>query len=568
MLKKWFGRLFSCKTLYVICFIAINLIEFLKASQTGDVWYVAVNCTGLVMMVILFSAYPLRDFLTRGNVVYTLFCLAAMAGVYLHWLQNIGHYNLWQRETALLNVWWLGILLKYLFEKILVQKQIPLKPDYVGWIWIALSVFMICSVSQKLWPLWYFLMFGAFYLTKYTPERGRALREGMVDGTILSFFGIQIYAYGFRPYDTVRYVGAYGNCNAMALYYLVVYCMVLFKLHQLQMKKAHKGWKLFYLTGAGGLLCFQLFTLCRTAWLVSAVITLLYGVLVIRKYWGLTWGCILMRGGALALSAALTFLPVYETIRWLPTILHYRIWYDGEYSVDKVHSFDPPNSDKYVSLEEFMEEAAGRILRTLNGAENKPQEAEGELPAERRPEEAEAGNIRQEGTMPQEPEAGSMEQKGTTPEESDSEEIEQEEENLERVELVSVPWTQDESTRIRLTIYKTYLRDMKWFGNGPGSGYYKIGDTGYQSWHAQNLWIQMGYTFGIPAGILSIALTLAILISQIRKIRGNIGGPYRVLPIFVCAIFFLFGLTEIVWNLGQIIMFLMYFVQHPDIFRD
>lgn len=549
MLKKWTLRIFSCKTLYVLCFIAINCIEFLKASQTGDVWYVAVNCTGLVMMVILFSAYPLKDFFTRWNMIYTLFCIAAMGTVYFHWRQHIGQYNLWQRETALLNVWWLGILLKYLFHKIFVQRQISFRPGCAGWIWIVLSFCMIGSVSRKLWPLWYFLMFGAFYLTKYTSEKAQALREGMIDGTILSFFGIQIYAYGFRPYDTVRYVGAYGNCNAMALYYLVVYCMVLFKLHQLQMKKAHKGWKLFYLTGAGGLLCFQMFTLCRTAWLVSAVITLLYGLLVIRRYWKLTWPRIMMRGGALALSMLLTFLPVYETIRWLPTILHYRIWYDGEYSIDKVHSFDPPNSDKYVSLEEFMEAAAGRILRTISGAGGETPETAGTE------------------NMVSDPAGGADKEASGAPEEEDTASGDPDE-GLERVELVSLPWTQDESTRIRMTIYKTYLRDMKWFGNGPGSGYYKIGDTGYKSWHAQNLWIQMGYTFGIPAGILSIVLTVVLLYGQGRDIRRNKDRLYIMLPFFISAVFFLFGLTEIVWNLGQIIMFLMYFVQHPGIFRE
>lgn len=522
MVKKLTQVLISYRALYILCFIALNFIEFLKASQRGDVWYVAVNCTGLVMMVILFSAYKLKEFVDIFNIGYTVVCLAIMIGIYVHWLSHIGYYNVWQRETAMLNVWWIGILVRYLFRKIIMEKAMPFRPNVTGWLWIALSFFMIMSVSGRIWPLWYFLMFGAFYLTEFSEKQRAALLEGMADGTIISFFGIQIYAYGFRPYDTVRYVGAYGNCNAMALFYLVVYCMVLYKLHLLQLKNAHKGWKLYYLIGAGGLLCFQMFTLCRTAWLVSAFITFVYGIFVVWRIWKLSLPGVFLRGVALLLAICFTFLPVYETIRWLPTIMHYRIWYDGEYDVEKVHSFDPPNSYKYISLEEFLDAAGGRVL-----------------------------------SMKLHPQAMGLRNPFVIYAKAN-----------EKVDLVEVPWTKDESSLIRLTIYKTYLRDMKWFGNGPDKGFYEIGDTGYKSWHAQNLWIQVGYTYGIFAGIMCIALTIAILIVQGKALLQKKGSPYGIIPFFICLIFFLFGMTEIVWNLGQIIMFLMFFVQHPSFIQN
>lgn len=514
MVKSLRDRLFSYRTLYVLCFIALNAIEFLKASQTGSVWYVAVNCTGPVMMVILFSAYPLKDFRTKWNLIYSCVCALACGIVYFYWTQHKGYHNVLQRETFVLNVWWIGILVKYLFDRIFVKKTLKLKLNKTGMIWVILSVLMIASVSQRIWPLWYLLMFGAFYLTEYSPEQSGALREGMADGTIISFFGIQIYAYGFRPYDTVRYVGAYDNSNSMALFYLVVYCMVLYKLYLLEKRKGHPAWKLFYLIGAGGLLCFQMFTLCRTAWLMSAIVTFVYGLLYLKRVFGFTMKKVLVRAVALGLATAFTFLPVYETIRWLPTILHYRIWYDGEYDINKVHSFDPPNSDKYVSLEEFLDAAVGRVLRTLNLGE-----------------------------------------------------ISENDSNLlkaqisKAVEYVELSWSADESTRIRMSIYKAYLEDMTWIGNPPGSGFYTIGDTGYQSWHAQNLWIQVGYTYGILAGVCSLVLTVFVWKARCKHYKCCI-------PLLITIVFFGFGLTEIVWNLGQIIMFLMYFVQHPTIFEE
>ena len=71
------GVICSRRTLYVLCFMALNLIEFLRASQTGDIWHVAVNCTGFVVMIMIASAYPLKEFCTIPNGIYTVACVAA-----------------------------------------------------------------------------------------------------------------------------------------------------------------------------------------------------------------------------------------------------------------------------------------------------------------------------------------------------------------------------------------------------------------------------------------------------------------------------------------------------------
>ncbi|MGN1149063.1 MAG: hypothetical protein ACI4TB_11595 [Lachnospiraceae bacterium] len=520
-MEKLKKRILSKRFLYILCFMVLNFIEYLKATQTGNIWHVAVNCMGLVTMVIVASAYPLKKFVSLSNAVYTVLCIAAMVAVYFHWRAHYGEYYVWQVETAILNIWWIGIIVKHLFRQIVIDKTKAFRPNILGWLWIALSILMICSVSGRLWPLWYLLMFGAFYLTEYAPDDRKALWDGMIDGTIVSFFCIQTFAYGFRPYDTVRYTGAFANCNMMALYYLIVYMMVLYKLHILQMKGAHKGWKLFYLVGAGGLLCFQLLTMGRTAWITSFVVTFLYGVLVIRKLWKKKWYQVIARGGALVLAAVITFLPVFYTVRWLPTILHYRIWYEGEYSVDKVHSFDPPDSEKYVELDEFLEALLGRIANTLKKADARNPFVLRAYASE-----------------------------------------------LERVDLVKVSWTEDEALRIRMTIYKAYLNDLTWYGNGQNTGYYLIGEGDYHSWHAQNLWLQIAYYFGIPSGILLIVLSVVMVYYYGKLLIKQKTNPYAIIPFFMCVLCFTFGMMEVVWNPGQLIMFLIFFVQHPQLGRN
>ena len=515
--SKAVQKIFTKKAIYFLCFVALNLIELLKASQSGAVWYVAVNCTGLVVMILVVSGWPLRDFCTPGNGIYTILCAAAMIVVGVWW-QPTGQCVLWQIETAILNVWWIGIVVKRLFYRIVIEKTISVHMTPMKWLWVLMTLLMTFSVSRKIWPLWFFLMFGAFYLTEYKEEDRAALWDAMIDGTIFSFFCIQIYAYGFRPYDELRYKGAFANSNMAGLYYLIIYMMCLYKLHLLELRETKKGWKLFYLIGAGGMLSFQIFTMCRTAWITSLFLTVLYGVSVIRKKWKKTWGQVLLRGTALGVATVLTFLPVFYSIRRLPTILHHPIWYEGEYSIGKVHSFDPPDSEKYTELDEFLNALFNRIIRTfINAGKGDPLALK----------------------------AYAMET-----------------DNMERVELVEMEGL-DDALRVRLTIYKAYIEDLTLYGHGPQDGFYLLGEGDYHSWHAQNLWLQIAYTYGIPTGVLLVILTCVMLRTHKRRMDKS-ENPYAIIPFFTCAAAFLFGLTEIVWGPGQLIMFLFFFVQHPQ----
>lgn len=516
-MRKIISILFSKRTLYIVCFLALTLIEVLRASQPGNIWAAAANCTGLVMFAIIVSAYSVKDFMNRFNAIYTVLCAAAMVFVHFHWQQHIGEYLWGQTQTAILNIWWIGMVVRLLFHRVIVEKTLPFKPGKIGWVWIIFMLLMIASVSQRWWPVWFLLMFGSFYLTKYTPQDRDALWDGMINGTILGFFCVQIYAYGFRHYDEVRYTGAFGNSNMAALYYLIIYVMCLAKLHVLEYKKAHKAWKIIYLIGAGGMLSFQIFTMCRTAWIASLVVTLVYGICVVKRIWKKKWHQVIARGSMLVLAVAFTFLPVYYTIRWLPTILHYPVWYEGEYSINKVHSFDPADSEKYVDLDEFLEQVLGRIINTLRSADS-----------------ANPFVLRAQAV----------------------------ENTYERVELVDVPWA-DDSMTIRFTIYKAYLKDMTWYGHTADEGYYWIGNSGYHSWHAQNVWLQIAYYFGIPAGILLVMLSILLLCRGTKQLERS-SCPYRVIPLLVCVVCFVFGLMEVVWNPGQLIMFLIFFVHHPQ----
>ncbi len=514
-------KMLSKYTLYLICFLALNLIEFLRATQPGNIWSAAANCTGPVMMVIIFSQLPIRDFLKPANYVYTAICALAVGAVYFHWTGHMGEYYFGQMATAVINIWWLGLVIRWFFRKIIEEKAMKLQVGALGWVWLILTLWTLVSVAGRWWPVWYLLMFGAFYMIRFGKEDKAALIRAMIDGTIASFFAVQGYAYLFRPYDEVRYKGAFANCNMMALYYLIVYCMILFKLHQLHVRKSKLVWKVFYMALAGGLLAFQFLTVCRTAWVCSVAVTLCYGWVVLHRAWGDGLGKLAVRGCALVLSAVLTFPAVFLSVRWLPTIHLHPIWYEGEWNEDRVHSWDPADSEKYVELDEFLNEALGRIYNVLDlfHAVN---------PFVLRVYAASEADI---------------------------------------IPEPDYDWTQS-SVLIRKVILQTYWERSTWYGHPKEDGHYIFEESGIYIWHGQNLWIQITYYFGYPAGLLLVLLTVLALWKAGKKAGSVRRDGYAMIPFLICIVYFLFGFTEVVWNPGQLILALVFIVMHPQLTGD
>ncbi|MDE5892074.1 MAG: hypothetical protein K2H45_04010, partial [Acetatifactor sp.] len=206
-------------------------------------------------------------------------------------------------------------------------------------------------------------------------------------------------------------------------------------------------------------------------------------------------------------------------VRWLPTILHHPIWFLDEYSIDKVHSFDPADSWKYIELDEFLETLLGRVWGTFQ-----------------------ASRIQNPFVL-----------------------VVRAQEDINRtIELVG-PEDMDPSLNIRLSIFKAYLEDLNLLGHTQYEGHYQIEGYDYMSWHAQNVWLQAAYYYGIPTGVLFLLLTVLLLRKHYRGMKAHPDNAYGIIPLFICLLFFGYGLMEIVWNIGQLILFLFFFVQHPQI---
>ena len=548
---------------FIVLFMALNLIEWLKATQTGDIWKVAVNVAGLVVMALVMSAYPVKELCCGFSKVYTIICLAVIVGIYGYWWMNPGKFVVWQYLTAVMNIWLIGIMLWVLWRRAAAGRLKKPKWDILSTLWVLLTIVMVLSKSGRVWPVWFFLIYGIFYLTEYSEEDKDALVEGMVNGTIISFFIMQIYAYGFRPYDEVRYKGPLSNCNMTALYYLIVYCMILAKLHFLTLQKSGKIRKLFWMVMAGGLLCFQFMTLCRTAWLSAIAVTFAYGILIVKGIWKDSLPKVMGKAVLLGVITVAVFPIVFGTVRWLPTILHHPIWYEGEWSEEKVHSFDPADSDKYVTLEEFLDTALGRFLQILEKPAAVDGQAMQDAAGQGEAGQGEAGQETAEESLVTEEETVDSGEELFMPDgyvRASAEAIGDEVPILD----YSKDWT---SSDIRVAIFKAYWKDLNWRGHSEKEGYYLITPK-YRCWHAQNLWLQIAYYYGIPAGILLVVLTVVMIYYYIsRCYKGKLDQKYGVLPLLFVILYFTFGLMEVVWNPGQLVFVLIFLVQHPGLFR-
>lgn len=141
------------------------------------------------------------------------------------------------------------------------------------------------------------------------------------------------------------------------------------------------------------------------------------------------------------------------------------------------------------------------------------------------------------------------------------------EEEEEIIELVG-PEGMDRALNIRFSIYKTFLENLNLLGHSPQEGHYHIEDSDYMVWHAHNLWLQVAYYYGIPTGILFLAMTALLLKKHYRNMKTHTDNSYAVIPFFLCVLFFCYGTMEMVWNIGQMVLVSFFVIQHPQIVRS
>ena len=503
-------NIFCKRTIYTVCFFLLMVIDWTRGSQVGSTWAWTVNMTGVIMAVILFSAYGFKTFLKPVYLIYSAVCIIALPMAYWWW--NLHQAAIYRDKllTAVVNVWLLGVLLIRLLLDVFVHKTKKLHFGKLEIIAMALLLWMFISVNEDVWPIWFLVMFELFYHTDYTQKDMADMKKGLLNGIILGFFVLQGAAFAFRPFDDInyRYRGIYGNCNMNALFYCVVWVAFLIKLYYCR-KNHERKWKtVLCFLFSGALLGFLTLTISKTAWLSAFFVGVFYVIFADLVFLKKKAGKVTLSILTILLVMCISVPIVYSAVRYIPPVFHHPIWYEGEYDEDKVHSFDPWNSEKYVSFDSFIEEIFQRV---------KPY----------------ADLIYEKIGL----------QMSVVHAAGDTTVMDYDQETMDKYA----------SALGRVGIWKYYLQNGTIMGHSSAEGH-NIGFDKWYVWHAQNMFVQLWYYYGIPSAFLFvIALGWGILCSIKRILTGN---DNAIICLLYLVLFGTYGLFECVWYPGQMILFL------------
>lgn len=505
---------------YMLCFFVLGTIDQRRGSAPGEVQMAAANCVGLVIAGMLLPSLEWEKFRNKVYIIWTgIALLGGTAASIWGW-----QYRLYKEQwlTGVLNVVVWGYLIIYILREwrtLIIVKRLR-QPFF--WCIELLFVFMIVSVYGKVLSLWMLLIFGGFYLIGIPEERRTDFSQGLLNGIILWFFVQQILAFGFRPYDYVRYRGMYSGETQNGIFYMIVYCAFLCKWILAKEKGKHRieVWLNFLLAAAS--ISFMLFTGGRSSLMGAAVSTLfiyaIYDIIIKKSFY--KW---MLHVALLGVCVVFSFPVVYSAIRYFPTALHHPIWFEGEYSErSSVRSFDSWDSERYISFGQAVNANIGRILKLIGVDIN--QWTSKELSS--------LWTLRVY--------ASEMAEPGSSAE----------------VPYISEDFDRSDAIAVRKAIFTYYIERLSLFGHSKEQAEFYFTKKVVIG-HAHNMLIQMAYDYGIFAGIFFLGLNLYNLARLIKRAcRMPSDGSWCWLA-FAIAIFF-YGMTEMAIVPGTITWVLLY----------
>lgn len=494
------------RILYSLCFCMFCIIDQRVRTAYGPAGWLETfrDLTGVVMAVVIMSHYKLDDF-KRWKLPYIVWGIISIGiGIpaFVWGMYNQRCLKDW--FVILLDIALFGVIVIHTFISVVLEKKAPKLNRRFAALWFIMMLLMILSRSNYIWPFCYLVMFGCFYLTDYTAEEQEDLFQGILNGIILGFFLIQGFAFIFRPYDEVRYVGAYLNTNNNALFYLEVFAAVVAKIIYITKRNSSKWIRLFYWLGAGTVLSFIFLTIGRTAWITAFILGLVF-LWAFKKSFGKS---ILKNGLVLVLCMCLTFPFCFGAARYLPPVFHHPVWFESEWNENKVHSWDAWDSEKYVSLDKFLESAVGRIAKTVR-------ELLKHSPFLLHVSAAEA----------------------------------------EREYMLTVEEGRD-GIMMRSAIYKYYASRLNLWGHPKEGQGFQVTER-YWAWHAHNILLQYGTDFGIVVMILFIIVSIWSFILLRKKFLVNRNEQY-IGYLFFAMIPILYGMFECSWGTGALSILMMF----------
>ena len=267
------------RILYTICFMLLCAVDWVNGSQDGRLQFIATNLVGVLFAVIICASAKFKEFLKPVYYVWGGIVLIGAPSAIAVGLDCYHYPYPGKLITAVINVCIYGFIVIHTFSRYLASRTKKIYRLPVLTLWFTMLLVMVFSPDHPVWPVLFAFMFGSFYLTEYDAKEFRNILYGAVDGIILAFVLMQGCSFLFRPYDEVRYHGAYANTNINALFYLMVYSALLCKSVLLKKEQKSRVLQILFIVLSGMMYGFVTLTGCRTALLAMFAVTALIKVI-------------------------------------------------------------------------------------------------------------------------------------------------------------------------------------------------------------------------------------------------------------------------------------------------
>lgn len=544
LISKYIKKtLYLRRLFYVLCFALLCMIDQVIGAATGYIQYGLKNYVGIIIAGIILTSFKARDFLKIPYFIWLIFCFICKEYILTWWRSDIDNYL--ELNTNLVGVLIYGILVIRLIYLWTIERKRN-RLNIVAFVfWILLMIGMIIIRSDFSWPKIVLIVFLLFYNTDFEEDILKNLYLGMIEGIILGFFIIQGQAWLFRPYDMLRYEGMYSHPNMNALFYCCVYCAVLCKWYHMKLTKRRWYSKGICIVLAGLVVGLTIFTGSRTALITMLCVSLVFLIfqMISRKKGKIME--LIIGGLILFTSVALSILPAYNSIRYIPALVDSPIYFESDDQEKKINKGDAVNSEKYIELEEALE---GLSLRFLWFVSNDI-----------------ASKTVFNFLNPMVAHASDW-----------SEWVDEYSYYNRNDEVYIEPGTDSKHPlltsndlrdpfKIRMGIYGFFVDKLKIFGeenSEPGVWLAR----NYYATHTHNVLLQMAYDFGILIGLLFVVLLIMlynkVIFGCIERKNGSWYYQLFVMAGFI-TVFVVFGMLEISWIYGQLSFTMFWIVQYP-----
>lgn len=579
-------RLNSKRILTAICIVCLMLIDLKAGNDSWYIWIITNNFVGIAISLIMFSAYPIKEFTRPFYIIWSVLGFFSVIGGYAFWYTHqVGHtMGFW--ITVPLNIWILGLHFCKYIEKIFITKEIKIRFAKWEYVFVTCMILMLLSKSEFIWPLYFMIIFLMLWHLPFSHDDKREVFMGVLDGIIAGFILLQTYGFTHRSFVNVRYPGAYWNSNRNGALYLFAFTAFLARMLMFSRErnrivgledtdnKTLKKIRFRILLDqimAAVMAAFTMYTGSRSALVGMAVIYVVYIFVGERRMVHEKWSRIAVRIILFGLVWAVSLPALYFPICYMPMI--YSSVKQEVKSIVKGNGIVPISisNDSFVQLDEALD---NMVLRFFKSDVEEMQLSEETFSEE----------MDNSGTAIDATETDIFDETDADQEVADEDlpyvfDIEKydtredcyvmeyyfrdyPERGMKVLYIPKKLYGGIISINIRINIYSALISNMNLLGHDSSEMHIVLVSTApseSMTWieNEQNFIIHYLYAYGIPIGLMFCLFIIAELIYLVYlAYKGKIEAFVfaMIVLVYICI-----GMMEIVWIPGQVEFVLLFF---------